>query len=54
MEEFNIELGAGLGSLAGKIWRIGLMGYSSRVENIDFFLDSLTKIIKKWLIFASI
>jgi alanine-glyoxylate transaminase/serine-glyoxylate transaminase/serine-pyruvate transaminase len=29
LEEFNIEIGAGLGPLAGKIWRIGLMGASS-------------------------
>jgi len=35
LNEFNIEIGAGLGPLAGKIWRLGLMGYSSRSENID-------------------
>ena len=29
LDEFNIEIGAGLGPLAGKIWRIGLMGASS-------------------------
>ena len=29
LREFNIEIGAGLGSLAGKIWRVGLMGASS-------------------------
>ena len=30
----NLEIGAGLGALAGRIWRIGLMGYSSRPENV--------------------
>ena len=35
INEFNLEIGAGLGALAGKIWRIGLMGYSARPENVD-------------------
>jgi hypothetical protein len=30
LEQFNLELGGGLGALAGKVWRIGLMGYSAR------------------------
>jgi alanine-glyoxylate transaminase/serine-glyoxylate transaminase/serine-pyruvate transaminase len=34
LNEFGIEIGAGLGPLAGKIWRIGLMGYSSRPDNV--------------------
>jgi len=29
LDEFNIEIGAGLGPLAGKIWRVGLMGAGS-------------------------
>ena len=43
LNEFNLEIGAGLGPLAGKIWRIGLMGHSSREENINFLLDCLRK-----------
>ena len=39
--EHNLEIGAGLGDLAGKIWRIGLMGYSSRRENILSCLSAL-------------
>ena len=35
LANYNIDIGAGLGALAGKIWRIGLMGYTSRKENID-------------------
>ncbi|MBO8085626.1 MAG: alanine--glyoxylate aminotransferase family protein [Marichromatium sp.] len=41
LARYNLELGAGLGSLAGKVWRIGLMGYSSRPENILLCLGAL-------------
>lgn len=41
--EFTIEIGAGLGPLAGKIWRIGLMGHTARIENVDYLLSSLKK-----------
>ena len=41
LEEFQIEIGAGLGPLAGQIWRIGLMGHTARRENVDRFLDAL-------------
>ena len=34
LQEFNIEIAGGLGELKGKVWRIGLMGYSSRMENV--------------------
>lgn len=33
-ERFQIEIGAGLGELAGKVWRIGMMGYNSRKDNV--------------------
>jgi len=41
LTEFNLEIGAGLGDMAGKIWRIGLMGHSARQENIDTCLKAL-------------
>ena len=41
LQDFNLEIGAGLGALSGKIWRIGLMGHSSRTENIMFCLKAL-------------
>ena len=41
LNEFNLEIGAGLGALAGKVWRIGLMGHSSRAENIMLCLAAL-------------
>lgn len=45
LNEFNLEIGAGLGNLAGKVWRIGLMGHSSRAENIMLFLASLEAVL---------
>lgn len=39
--EHRIEIGGGLGPLAGKIWRIGLMGHTARQENVDRFLAVL-------------
>ena len=41
LEEFNIEIGAGLGPLAGKIWRVGLMGASSAAGLIVLLLGAL-------------
>ncbi|MEQ8692999.1 MAG: alanine--glyoxylate aminotransferase family protein [Pseudomonadales bacterium] len=35
LSEFNLEVGAGLGVFAGKVWRIGLMGYAARAENVQ-------------------
>ena len=41
LNEYNIEIGAGLGALAGKIWRVGLMGHTSNLDNINLCLDAL-------------
>jgi alanine-glyoxylate transaminase/serine-glyoxylate transaminase/serine-pyruvate transaminase len=38
LDRFGIEVGGGLGALAGKVWRIGLMGYNSTPENVDRLL----------------
>ncbi len=46
LSEFNLEIGAGLGALAGKIWRIGLMGASARQENVDYCLKALGAVLK--------
>ncbi|MGS2720158.1 pyridoxal-phosphate-dependent aminotransferase family protein [Paraglaciecola aestuariivivens] len=46
LNEFNLEIGAGLGELAGKVWRIGLMGCASSVQNVDYCLDALGKVLK--------
>jgi alanine-glyoxylate transaminase/serine-glyoxylate transaminase/serine-pyruvate transaminase len=45
LQEFNLEIGAGLGALAGKVWRIGLMGYSSNVKNILLCLGALDTVL---------
>ena len=41
LNDFNLEIGAGLGPLAGKIWRFGLMGYSCKAENVMLCLSAL-------------
>jgi len=45
LTEFNLEIGAGLGPLAGKIWRIGIMGYSCRPENVMLCLSALGSVL---------
>ncbi len=45
LNEFNLEIGAGLGVLAGRIWRIGLMGHSARTENVGYCLNALTAVL---------
>ena len=42
--EMNIEIGAGLGALAGKIWRFGIMGYSCKMENVMLCLCALESV----------
>jgi alanine-glyoxylate transaminase/serine-glyoxylate transaminase/serine-pyruvate transaminase len=39
LSNFGIEIGGGLGDLAGKVWRIGLMGYNSTSTNVDRILN---------------
>ena len=45
LNDYNLEIGAGLGVLAGKVWRIGLMGQSSNKNNIEHCLNSLSEAI---------
>jgi alanine-glyoxylate transaminase/serine-glyoxylate transaminase/serine-pyruvate transaminase len=45
LDDYNIEIGAGLGEMAGKIWRIGLMGYSSNPQNIEKLTSALRKLL---------
>jgi len=46
LTEHNIEVGAGLGSLKGKIIRVGLMGETSKRENVERFLEAFTTIVR--------
>ncbi|MCA9228837.1 MAG: alanine--glyoxylate aminotransferase family protein, partial [Planctomycetales bacterium] len=45
LNRFNIEIGGGLGAFKGKVWRIGLMGYASRQNNVLLFLSALEQIL---------
>ncbi|MES9961161.1 MAG: alanine--glyoxylate aminotransferase family protein [Sedimenticola sp.] len=45
LNEFNLEIGAGLGDLAGKVWRIGQMGHASRAENILLCVAALEAVL---------
>jgi len=41
LSRYDLEVGAGLGALAGKVWRVGLMGHSARAENVFLFLTAM-------------
>ena len=45
LQKYNIEIAGGLGELAGKVWRVGLMGFNSRRENVTLLLNGLRKAI---------
>jgi alanine-glyoxylate transaminase/serine-glyoxylate transaminase/serine-pyruvate transaminase len=45
LNDYNIEISGGLGELKGKVWRIGLMGYSSRKENVLLLLAALERLL---------
>jgi alanine-glyoxylate transaminase/serine-glyoxylate transaminase/serine-pyruvate transaminase len=45
LERFGIEIGAGLGEFKGKVWRIGLMGHSSRMKNVLALLAALEELL---------
>ncbi len=45
LDKYNLEIGAGLGDMAGKIWRIGLMGYASNTTNVLFCLGALDAVL---------
>src|SRR5690348_1299579 len=45
LDEFNIEIGGGFGAIKGKLWRVGLMGYSCQKNNVLLFLAALEKVL---------
>ena len=45
LNHFSIEMGGGLGDFAGKVWRVGLMGHSSRRKNVFLFLSALETVL---------
>jgi alanine-glyoxylate transaminase/serine-glyoxylate transaminase/serine-pyruvate transaminase len=47
LREHNIEIANGLGQLAGQVWRVGLMGYNARPDNVTRLLDALARVLKR-------
>jgi len=47
LNDFNIEIGGGLGELKGKIWRIGLMGINACERNVILVLEALERALRK-------
>lgn len=45
LEDYGIEIGAGLGVMAGKAWRIGLMGHGASTRNVDLVLTALREVL---------
>ena len=46
LDEYDIEIGAGLGPMAGKAWRIGLMGHGATLRNVDLVLTALREVLR--------
>jgi alanine-glyoxylate transaminase/serine-glyoxylate transaminase/serine-pyruvate transaminase len=44
LDRYGIEVGGGLGSLAGKVWRIGLMGHTARMRNVTLLLAAIDEL----------
>ena len=43
LEKFKLDIGGGFGFLKGKVWRVGLMGYSCSADNVLFFIPALSR-----------
>jgi alanine-glyoxylate transaminase/serine-glyoxylate transaminase/serine-pyruvate transaminase len=48
LSQYDLEIGAGLGSLAGKVWRIGLMGYGSNPKNVLLCVNALEAVLSQY------
>jgi alanine-glyoxylate transaminase/serine-glyoxylate transaminase/serine-pyruvate transaminase len=48
LNDYNIEVGAGLGPMKGRIWRVGLMGETSSPENVNRCLEAFRTILKRY------
>ena len=44
-ERYGIEVGGGLGPVAGKVWRIGCMGHTARMRNVAMLLGALEELV---------
>jgi aspartate aminotransferase-like enzyme len=43
LEKFKLDIGGGFDRLKGKVWRVGLMGYSSSADNVLFFIPAISR-----------
>jgi alanine-glyoxylate transaminase/serine-glyoxylate transaminase/serine-pyruvate transaminase len=48
LQQYNLEIGAGLGALAGKVWRVGLMGYASNPKNVLLCVNALEAVLSQY------
>jgi alanine-glyoxylate transaminase / serine-glyoxylate transaminase / serine-pyruvate transaminase len=47
LDDYGIEIGSGLGVMAGKAWRIGLMGHGATIRNVDLILTALRTLLRR-------
>jgi len=47
LDEYDIEIAGGLGELAGRVWRVGLMGFNSRPGNVQLLLSALREVLAR-------
>ena len=47
MDTLNLEIAGGLGGTVGKVWRVGLMGYNAKIENVEAVLGAFRDGLKK-------
>ncbi len=47
LDRYDIEIGSGVGPLAGKVWRIGCMGHTARLKNVDALLGALAEVLRR-------
>ena len=45
LERYGVEVGGGLGPVAGKVWRIGCMGHTARMRNVKMLLGALEDLV---------
>ena len=45
LQDYNIEVGGGLGAFAGKIWRVGIMGESATKNHVNMLVGALKNLI---------
>ncbi len=47
LERYDVEIGAGVGPMAGRVWRIGCMGHTARLQNVTLLLGALGEVLER-------